>query len=345
MMRLLAGDIGGTKTWLCLAEVAGGRVRVIARERFPSGDFERFEAVLARFRARWPVPVDAACFGVAGPVKDGVCRTTNLPWVLDAAVLSRQLDGALVALLNDLEAAAHGILELPPAQFTALNPRARERADAHRAVIAAGTGLGEALLIRSGDGVTVVATEGGHCDFAPRDAREDALLAWLRRSYPDHVSYERVVSGPGLAALYRFLREQEPARESAQVAAAMTTADPAAVVSRGALEWGDPLCLEALRWFATLYGAEAGNLALKSLAFGGIYIAGGIAPKILPVLRQGHFVAGFTAKGRYRELLAEVPLQVVLFAEVVLLGALAWGCHRLLGVGKVAVYNALRESE
>ena len=343
MKRLLAGDIGGTKTWLCLAEVDGGQVSVIARQRFASRDYASFESVLAEFCRRHPGPVAAACFGVAGPVQDGVCWTTNLPWVLEAGALSRSLDGVPVALLNDLEAAACGILELPPQQFVELNPQARPRPDAHRAVIAAGTGLGEALLIQHGGDIAVVATEGGHCDFAPRDERETALLDWLRRAYPTHVSYERVVSGPGLVALYRFLRESQPQRESARVAAAMAREDPAAVISRGALAWNDPLCLETLRWFANLYGAEAGNLALKSLALGGIYIAGGIAPKILPVLREGHFREGFVAKGRYRDLLAPVPLQVVRCAEVVLLGALARGCRDLLGAVQVDVYNALQE--
>jgi len=344
MTRLLAGDIGGTKTWLCLAEVRGDAVRLIARGRFPSRAYDRFEAVLDEFLARHPGPVTAAGFGVAGPVRDGVCRTTNLPWVLEAEALSRRLNGAPVDLFNDLEAAAHGILELPPDRFAPLNPGGRVREDAHRAVIAAGTGLGEALLIHAESGTTVVATEGGHCDFAPRDAREDALLAWLRRLYPDHVSCERVVSGPGLAAIYRFLAETEPERADARVGAAMAEGDAAAVVSRGALERGDPLCLEALRWFASLYGAEAGNLALKSLALGGIYIAGGIAPKILPVLREGHFLAGFTAKGRYRDLLAGVALQVVMFPEVVLLGALARVCRRRLGVEGAAVYNGMVQS-
>ncbi len=344
MTRLLAGDIGGTKTWLCLAEAGGGTVRLIARARFPSRAYDRFEAVLGEFLARHPGPVAAAAFGVAGPVRDGVCRTTNLPWVLETEALSRRLNGAPVDLLNDLEAAGYGILELPPDRFVALNPEGRVREHAHRAVIAAGTGLGEALLIQGGHGVTVVATEGGHCDFAPRDAREDALLAWLRRLYPDHVSYERVISGPGLAAIYRFLAESEPARADPWVAAAMAEGDAAAAVSRGALERGDPLCLEALRWFVSLYGAEAGNLALKSLALGGIYIAGGIAPKILPVLQEGHFLAGFTAKGRYRDLLAGVALQVVVFPEVVLLGALAWVCRRRLGVAGAAVYNGMVQS-
>ncbi len=344
MSLLLAGDIGGTKTWLCLAEVAGGALRVIARERFASRSYDRFETVLGEFLHRHPGPVASACFGVAGPVQDGVCRTTNLPWILDAGVLSRRLGGAPVVLLNDLEAAAYGILALPPDQLVELNPEAGARCGANRAVIAAGTGLGEALLIHTGDGTVVVATEGGHCDFAPRTPREDALLAWLRRTFPDHVSYERVVSGPGLVTLYRFLSESEPQRKDARVAAAMAEGDPAVAISRGAMEWGNPLCREALCWFASLYGAEAGNLALKCMALGGIYIAGGIAPKILPVLQEGHFLAGFLAKGRYRDLLARVPLQVVLFTEVVLLGALALVCRRMFGAADVAVYNGLVQS-
>jgi len=318
---LLAGDIGGTKTWLSLGELSRQGFSCLLEKQFASGDFRSFEDLLSEFLNEQPGPIATACFGVAGPVEEGKCRTTNLPWVLSEKELANLLPGAKVKLLNDLEAAAHGIVCLPENQLVALNPNARAKASANRAVIAAGTGLGEALIIRHENNDIIVATEGGHCDFAPNSPLQDRLLAKLRNELEGHVSYERLVSGPGLAVIYRFLRDEGIAPENPQLAAAMMERDPSPLISEWGLEKDDRLCLEALRMFASLYGAEAGNLVLKSLALGGVYLAGGIAPKILPVLRQGDFMRGFCDKGRFGKMLAQVPVQVVINPKIVLEGA------------------------
>ncbi len=327
---ILAADIGGTKTLLRLGKLEEGEFRVLREQGFASTDYARFEDLLAQFLGSKVQPIAAACFGVAGPVDDGVCRTTNLPWLVDAKALSSLLGGIPVCLLNDVEAAAFGILYLPKTDLVELNPAAKLRTHAHRAVIAAGTGLGEALILQAEWGPMIIATEGGHCDFAPLDADQDRLLGWLRERYVGHISYERVLSGPGLIEIYRFLRAQNLARETPQVAAAMLTEDPAAVIGQFGVTKRDVLCYEALRWFARVYGAEAGNLVLKSLALGGLYVAGGIAPKILPILQEGWFMAGFTAKGRFSRLLEEVPVEVVLNPKIVLIGAQTWAMQRML---------------
>ncbi|GAB6068779.1 glucokinase [Methylothermus subterraneus] len=324
---VLVADIGGTKTLLRLGEVHRGEFHPRREGRFASSEYARFEDLLDEFLG--PLQPVAAVFGVAGPVVEGICQTTNLPWRLDAKALSAQLEGAKVWLLNDLQATGFGVLTLPEAQLVELNPSAKPRPHAHRAVIAAGTGLGEALILNAEKGPMVVATEGGHCDFAPLDAEQDRLLAWLRARYPGHVSYERVLSGAGIVEIYRFLSARSPERINPELVRLLREQDPAAVIGEHGAAKRDALCYQALRWFARIYGAEAGNLVLKSLALGGLYVAGGIAPKILPVLAEGEFMAGFTAKGRFSELLAQVPVKVVLTTEVVLLGAQAWALQRL----------------
>ncbi len=326
---ILGGDIGGTKTLLCLGSEQHGRFRVITSKRYESGAFADFAEVLTDFLASHPVSIASACFGVAGAVVEGICRATNLPWVLDEKELSSLMGGARVRLLNDLEAAAFGILHLPPEDVVDLNPGAVSHPGAHRAVIAAGTGLGEALIIQNGDTEMIVATEGGHCDFAPQNAQEDRLLVWMRESYPGHVSYERILSGPGLVSIYRFLVHDAGMVENAEVVAAMVQEDAAAVIGQWGVERRDNVCFDALRLFSRIYGAEAGNLVLKSFALQGLYVAGGIAPKILPVLRQGGFMEGFTAKGRFSHLLSEVPVRVVTNTDVVLLGAFQWAAESL----------------
>lgn len=336
---VLAADIGGTKTLLRLGQPQQDKFQVLREQGFASTDYARFEDLLAEFLGSKVQPIAAACFGVAGPVENGVCQTTNLPWLLDAKALSSLLGGIPVHLLNDVEAAAFGILHLAETDLIELNPAGRRRSHAHRAVIAAGTGLGEALILQARGEPVIVATEGGHCDFAPLDADQDRLLGWLRERYPGHISYERVLSGSGLVEIYRFLHAQNPARENPQVAAAMRVEDPAAVIGQLGVTKQDILCYEALKWFARIYGAEAGNLVLKSLALGGLYMAGGIAPKILPILQEGWFMSGFTAKGRLSGLLKEVSVQVVLNPKIVLLGAQTWAVQRQLWAEVASVYN------
>ena len=314
---ILAGDIGGTKTLLALFEPGPTGLREITRQRHASGDHARFSDLLTAFlEDTRPGPLDAVAIGVAGPVIDGQCRTTNLPWTLSTAELRQRLGTSRVHLLNDLQATAYGMLHLETQDFAILNEGRAGHGNA--AVIAAGTGLGEAILFRDDrDRWHPLATEGGHCDFAPLNPQQDRLLAWLRRRHPDHVSIERILSGPGLVALHAFIHHDRGGEAPSVDAEAIT---------RAALDDADPHCLEAVRLFARLYGAEAGNLALKSLARGGLFLGGGIAPKILPVLRQGEFIAAFIAKGRFAPLLEQIPVRVSLNESTALLGA-AWYAH------------------
>ncbi len=317
---ILAGDIGGTKTVLALYTRDADTLVLQRRRSFSSRGYRTFSDVIAAFfESSPPAPPAAACFGVAGPVINGVCRTTNLPWEIAAADLQKQLGTADVTLLNDLEATAFGMLHLNEENFVSLNPGAK-RTPGNRAVIAAGTGLGEAFLIYDGRRYRPVGSEGGHSDFAPADAQQDALLQWLRGRYGSHVSYERILSGPGLYTLYEFVLQSGFAPAPDFMKSLPPGADKSAAVSEGALKHRDPLCTETLRLFCTVYGAEAGNLALKCLALGGVYVGGGIAPKILPFL-QAHFMDSFTAKGRFRGLLENMEVKVSLEQDTALLGA------------------------
>jgi len=325
---ILAGDIGGTKTELALYEQEGKALRLRARCRFASGAFATFAEVVDAFMAEHQgIGIDAACFGIAGPVIAERCRTTNLPWEISAEALRQRLGTQKVRLLNDLEAIAYGMLCLGEGDFAELNPSARS-ATGNCAVIAAGTGLGEAQLYFDGARYHPIGSEGGHCDFAPQDAQQDALLVWLRERFPGHVSYERLLSGPGVAALYDFLDESGFAPAPEAVQNLPEGEDRSAAISRCALEEGDPLCFEALRLFAVIYGAEAGNLALKSMALGGLYVGGGIAPKILPLLER-HFMEGFLAKGRFAELLRALPVRVALNPDTALIGSARFAAERL----------------
>lgn len=320
---ILAGDIGGTKTLLALFRHGANGLETVREQSYASTSHAQFDSLMHAFVGT--DTVTAACFGVAGPVRDGVCRATNLPWVLEETTLSGGLGGAPVRLLNDLQAAALGMLRLPAGQYVELNPLASTQArSGTTAVIAAGTGLGEAILYWDGQRYHALPTEGGHCDFAPNTPLEDALLVWLRSQLGGHVSYERILSGSGFSLLYRFLRDSSHAAESAGTAARMAAApDANAVVTELGLAGEDALCVEALRLFARIYGAEAGNLALKCLAGGGVWVGGGIAPKILPALREGAFLEGFLDKGRFRALLESLPVRVALEPRAPLIGA-AW---------------------
>jgi len=317
---LLAGDVGGTKTLLALLEAPGGGAPVVVREAaLPSREFPTFEAAVRRFLAAGPAgPIEAACFGIAGVVVDGRCTTTNLPWAIDERTLAAEIPAGRVRLLNDLEATGHGVLGLDRSALLALQP-GRRRAGS-LAVIAAGTGLGEALLIWDGRRHLVVASEGGHADFAPRSDLEHDLLRFLRK-YHGHVSYERVLSGPGLFNVYRFLRETSGLDEPGWLRARIAEGDPSAAVSAAALEGRDPVCGQALDVFVGIYGAEAGNLALKGLTVGGVFVGGGIAPKIRSRLADGGFVQAFRDKGRLADLMASIPVDLVLEPRTALLGA------------------------
>ncbi len=318
MTVVLAGDVGGTKALLALAESDATGVKVIEEERFPSREYAGLAEIVAEFLARVRTPVAAACFGVPGAVLDGSCTTPNLPWVLTERELVAATGLPAVRLINDFAAAAVGVLAAPPASLATLQPGTTS-AHGPMAVIGAGTGLGQALLLWDGRRYRVHPTEGGHGGFAPEGELQRELLAYLEASF-DPVSVERVVSGPGLARIYRFLVGRGAA-SSPEVARSMDEDDPGAVIGRHALARTDPACEQALDLFAAAFGAEAGNLALRSLATGGLYVAGGIAPKVLPKLQDGTFLEAFRRKGRMSDLMRTIPLVVVLEERTGLLGA------------------------
>ncbi len=326
---ILAGDIGGTKTNLALFELKDNQLKIKTEHQFISRDFSSLTEVIMAFEKISSISqITAACFGIAGPVIDGCCHTTNLPWDIKTIDLQKHLNIDNIRLLNDLESTAYGMLNLSEDDFIDLNPTG-EAKDGNRAVIAAGTGLGEAMLYYDGTDYHPIGSEGGHSDFAPVTRQQDELLKWMRHHYPEHVSYERILSGPGIYALYIFLYESGFAPQPAYMTNIVGGEDLSAMVSECALEQDDPLCMEALRLFAEIYGAEAGNLALKSMSLGGVYIGGGIAPKILPVLTNEHFMNGFTAKGRFKALLRSMPVKVSLNPNTALLGAAHFAKDRL----------------
>ena len=318
---ILAGDIGGTKTLLALFDDAAGTLQLRRDASFPSQEAASLEAILTRFLGTTATPLRAACFGVPGVVIDGRCETTNLPWTLDEQTLAQHTGAPRVKLLNDLEAAAYGMLHLEAHELAPLNAGTRPSRRGNVAVIAAGTGLGEAMLIWDGSHHMPVASEGGHADFAPRTDHEIELLRYLRDKFGGHVSYERVLTGPGLHNVYNFLRDTGYAPEPPWIAAQLTSGDPSATIAEVGLAGGDALCVATLDLFAAVYGAEAGNMALRCLAIGGVFVGGGIAPKLLPALRNGRFMQAFTAKGRFAELLQSIPVHVALNPRAPLLGA------------------------
>lgn len=326
---ILAGDIGGTKTNLALYEYKDSVLSIQAQSQFPSREFSSLTEVLIAFDQISSMPsIDAACFGIAGPVIEGRCRTTNLPWDITTTDMQEYLGIHKVRLLNDLEATAYGMLYLPEDQFVHLNPKGR-KIDGNRAVIAAGTGLGEAMLYYDGTVYHPIGSEGGHSDFAPLTPQQDVLLKWMRNRYPGHVSFERILSGVGIYTLYEFLAESGFSSQPTSMLNIPEGVDRSAMVSECALKEHNTLCLEALRLFAEIYGAEAGNLALKTMSMGGVYIGGGIAPKILPILTNNHFMNGFLSKGRFNEMLQGMQVKVSLNTETALLGAAHFAVDRL----------------
>jgi glucokinase len=319
---ILAGDVGGTSTRLACFELRAGRLHSLVEQTYPSRQHRGLDEIVRTFVAAHNLTPRHACFGIAGPVRQGRVHATNLPWVVDAAGLAAALALPEVGLINDLEANAHGILALEPHDFAVLNAGAADAAG-NVAVISAGTGLGEAGMFWDGKALHPFACEGGHTDFGPRDDLEADLLLYLRQRY-GHVSYERILSGPGLHNLYDFLRDTRRGEESAEVRERLQREDPAAVISELALAGRCSLCVQALDRFVSLYGAEAGNLALKIMAHGGVYIGGGIAPKILAKMQSPAFLQAFTAKGRMKPLLEAMPVRVVLNDSAALLGAARW---------------------
>jgi glucokinase len=317
---ILAGDIGGTNTRLAFFEGTPDRLQPVHIEIYPSPEFSGPTDIVRKFLAGHQYAVDAACFGLPGAVVEGRVETTNLPWVVDAARMAADLGLASIELINDLFANAHGIALLEESDFVVLNPGIPSTTG-NRALISAGTGLGEAGLYSDGRGAYhPFPSEGGHVDFGPRNDLEMDLLRYLMGRF-EHVSYERVLSGPGLHNVYQFLRDTGRGEEPAWLAEQIAGGDPSAAISKSALEGTSGICVQALDIFVSLYGAEAGNLALKVLATGGTYVGGGIAPKIIRKLSSTAFMKAFSAKGRSAGILKDIPVRVITNDKTALLGA------------------------
>lgn len=337
---ILAGDVGGTKVHLALYQFEGGRLQHVTDERFPAREFDGLEAVVRAFFEKHDHPeVTSACFGVPGPVRNGRLRLTNLPWLLDARELSRALAIDHIFLINDLEANGYGIPELSSDQVFTLSS-GDPSAVGNRGLISAGTGLGEAILMWNGTLHIPVASEGGHCDFAPRNETEVKLLTYLQKALSGRVSYERVVSGLGLKNVYTFLRDEQGMSESPELRDRMAQEDPNAVIGELGETGKDELCARALDIFVSVYGAEAGNLALKVFAIGGMFIGGGIAPKVLDKMRDGTFMHAFTDKGRLSDLLVQTPVHIILESRAALMGAAAYAEARAAEISGQSVRAA-----
>ncbi len=313
----LAGDIGGTKTRLAIVHVSGTEVHILREKSFHSQEFATFDSLLAQFLSGSEV-VKFAAFGVAGPVQGQVVQATNLPWRIDADALALQFGFVTCSLLNDLEATACGLPALKEADLLCLQAGV-DYACGNAAVIAAGTGLGEAGMYWDGAQHQVFATEGGHASFAPSNTLEFALLRHLQQKF-GHVSWERVVSGMGLPGLHEFLCLYRNVPVPDWLQDEMKSGDASAAISAAAMAGSDETCVETLDCFVRLYGSEAGNLALKVMSRGGMYVGGGIAPKILPMLQNGGFMAAFLNKGRMRPLLEAMPVHVILNDRAALYG-------------------------
>lgn len=317
---ILAGDIGGTKTNVALFQTNGSEVGKVIRQRtFRSADYDSLETILKEFVGDTEL-ITSACFGIAAPVVQGHAKTPNLNWTVNAQSLAKVLEIDRVGLINDLEATARGIATLNDSQLLTLNAGDPKRG-ADRALIAAGTGLGVAgIFYRDGE-YEFIPSEGGHVDFAPRTELEIELLRYLMEKFAGHVSYERVLSGPGFLNLYYFLRDRKYAEEPAWLAHEIESGNKAAAVAKAALANKSELAVKALDMFVSIYGAMAGNLALMMMSMGGLYVGGGIAPKILEKLKDGTFMRAFSNKGRFSSLLASVPVYVILDDKTALFGA------------------------
>jgi glucokinase len=324
---ILAGDVGGTKVHLSLYNFDAGRLKPRREQKFPAHEYASLDAVVNAFlsgeHAGDRGQIVAACFGCPGPVRDGRLKLTNLPWTLDARDLQKSLGIEHIFLINDLEANGYGIPELAPEAISTLLP-GDPAGVGHRGLISAGTGLGEALLIWNGRAYQPIPSEGGHADFAARNEREIRLLNYLRQTLKGRVSWERIVSGLGIKNVYEFLRDAEKLEETQWLRDRIATEDPNAVISGCAADGSSELCVQTMKMFCSAYGAESGNLALKVLAMGGMYLGGGIAPKMLKILQDGEFKTAFLDKGRLSPLLETIPVRVILDDTCALLGAAAY---------------------
>jgi glucokinase len=326
---ILAGDIGGTNARLAYFQPQNGHLRLVTERVFPSREHSELGEIVSAFLADSKTRPEVACFGIAGPVRNGRVETSNLPWIIEQSRLAKQIHLPATLLINDLEASAWGIGGLEASDLVPLN-HVSGPAVGNQAVIAPGTGLGQAGLFWDGKHHHVFACEGGHCDFAPQSELQIELLRFLKARF-GHVSYERILSGPGLVNVYEFLRDTGIAKESPELAAEIKKDDPAAAISRAALAGASPLAEQALAIWIEVYGAEASNLALKVMATGGLFLTGGISPKVLTKLTDSVFMHAFVDKGRLRPLVEAIPVQVVTNDKAGLIGAARCAAVRAKG--------------
>ena len=324
-MRVLAGDIGGTNARLAIVEIDDTGARLGHTQRFASKDFPGLAPIVHAFLGEVEDAPDRACFAIACPILDGKCNGTNLSWTVNVRTLAEEIGIPRTKIINDLHAVGHGVRRLAPADLVPLQTGEPDDRGVI-ALIGAGTGLGEAFVTRDGDAYQVHSSEGGHATFGATSEGECGLLTSLARKF-GHVSTERVVSGPGLASIYRYLADAGDAPEQAHVRRRMEGADPSAVIADEALAGTDPLSERALAMFVSAYGAQAGNLALTVMATGGVYVAGGIAPRIVPKLSDGTFMTAFRNKGRLSDVLARIPVNVIVNPHAGLIGAAMVAMH------------------
>jgi glucokinase len=330
---ILAGDVGGTKVHLALFDFIDGKLKLARDKQYPAKEYSGLEEIVKEF-----VVADkatAACFGVPGPVRDGRLRLTNLPWTLDSRELAADLGIEHVFLINDLEANGYGLSELSDGQIFTLN-QGDARQIGNRGLISAGTGLGECYLVWNGHQHIPYPSEGGHADFAPRSEDEIDLLRYLKQKYNGRISVERVVSGPGLSNVYGFLREVRGMEEPAWLRERLAAEDPNAVITELALTARSEICEKTVDIFVSAYGAEAGNSALKFLSVGGLYVGGGIAPRMIEKLKDGTFMKAFTDKGRLSQLLVNMPVRIILESNAALLGAAAYAEARAAEISGIS---------
>ena len=320
-MRVLAGDIGGTKTSLAIFEVNGTKLESLVEKTYPSGDYSSLDEIVKDFVKDQEQIPQWGSFGIAGPVRNGIAKTMNLPWVVDAQKMADEIGFKKVWLMNDLEANAWGIAALQEEDFFVLN-EGKPDLEGNASIISAGTGLGQAGLYYNGEQLRPFACEGGHSDFSPQSDLEIALLQFLKKRYaPDsHVSGERVVSGMGIGNIYDFLCEYHGAETPDWLAEEIKTGDKAASISEAAADNRCPICAETFKLFVHLYGAEAGNQALKIMATSGVYIGGGIAPRNLEQFKNSTFMDSFCAKGRMADIMRDIPVKIILNQRTALYG-------------------------
>lgn len=324
-MYYLAGDIGGTKTHLSIVTEEKGRVVNVKDNKFPSQKYPNLRTIVKEFLKGESYDITKACFGIAGPVKKGKSQATNLPWLVDSEQLVKELHIQKVGLINDLEANAYGLNMLKDEEYFVLN-EGDKSVEGNQAMVSAGTGLGEAGIFYDGRRHIPFACEGGHVDFAPRDAVEDELLRYLRKKF-GHVSYERILSGPGLYNLYQFVVDTKKEKEDPKILEEIHNGDSPRLISEMGESGKSKACVKTLEMFVSIYGSETGNVALKMLALGGVFLGGGIAPKILGAIKRGDFLSSFAKKGRFSDLLMGIPVRVVLNDNTALLGSTYYAKH------------------